>query len=42
VALAPLDDGYQATFELPKGSYATVVMRELMKDEAELPESDDG
>jgi len=39
-ALAPLPDGYQATFELPRGSYATVVMRELMKDEAELPEDE--
>lgn len=38
--LAALPDGYQAAFELPKGSYATVVMRELMKDEADLP--DDG
>jgi tRNA pseudouridine13 synthase len=39
-ALAPLEDGYQATFELPRGSYATVVMRELMKDEADLPDDD--
>lgn len=31
VRAEPLDDGYRATFELPKGSYATVVMRELMK-----------
>jgi tRNA pseudouridine13 synthase len=38
--LTPLPDGYQAAFELPRGSYATVVMRELMKDEADLP--DDG
>ncbi len=29
-------------FELPKGSYATVVMRELMKTEAELPDGEDG
>jgi tRNA pseudouridine13 synthase len=42
VALAPLEDGYLATFELPKGSYATVVMRELMKAGAELPEEKDG
>jgi tRNA pseudouridine13 synthase len=42
VALAPLDDGYLATFELPKGSYATVVMRELMKTESDLPEDEDG
>ena len=39
-ALDERSDGYQARFELPRGSYATVVMRELMKDEAELP--DDG
>lgn len=37
-SLAPLADGYQATFELPRGSYATVVMRELMKAEADLPD----
>ena len=42
VALAPLEDGYLATFELPKGSYATIVMRELMKAGAELPEDEDG
>lgn len=39
-ALAAVADGYQATFELPKGCYATVVMRELMKDEADLPDDD--
>jgi len=33
-------EGYRATFELPKGSYATVVMRELVKGEAALPEED--
>jgi tRNA pseudouridine13 synthase len=33
-------DGYQVSFELPRGSYATVVMRELMKDEAELPDDE--
>jgi tRNA pseudouridine13 synthase len=38
-ALDPLPDGYLARFELPGGSYATVVMRELMKvEEADLPE----
>ncbi|MGC3996587.1 MAG: tRNA pseudouridine(13) synthase TruD [Anaeromyxobacter sp.] len=36
--LSDLPDGYLARFELPKGSYATVVMRELMKSEGELPE----
>jgi tRNA pseudouridine13 synthase len=37
-ALTPLPDGYLARFELPAGSYATVVLRELMKEEAALPE----
>jgi tRNA pseudouridine13 synthase len=40
VALEPLADGYLARFELPKGSYATVVMRELMKLEGELPDEE--
>jgi len=31
IELEPLDGGYRATFELPKGSYATVVMGELTK-----------
>jgi tRNA pseudouridine13 synthase len=39
--LEPLPDGYLARFELPRGSYATVVMRELMKGEAPLPEDGD-
>jgi len=38
VLLEGIADGYRASFELPKGSYATVVMRELMKAEAELGE----
>lgn len=38
VSLEPADGGYGAAFELPRGSYATVVMRELMKSEADLPE----
>jgi len=33
VELEPMDGGYQAIFELPKGSYATVVMGELTKTE---------
>jgi tRNA pseudouridine13 synthase len=42
VALEPLEGGgYRAAFELPKGSYATVVMRELMKADAALGEGDD-
>lgn len=40
VALEPLEDGYLARFELPKGSYATVVLRELMKAESALPDDD--
>jgi tRNA pseudouridine13 synthase len=40
VAIEPLEGGYRASFELPKGSYATVVMRELVKAEAELPEEE--
>jgi tRNA pseudouridine13 synthase len=44
VSLEPLEGGggYRASFELPKGSYATVVMRELVKGEAELPDEDEG
>lgn len=38
VALEPIEGGYRASFELPRGSYATVVMRELMKVDAALPE----
>ena len=40
VALEAEGDGYRARFELPKGCYATVVMRELMKVEGALPEDD--
>jgi len=40
VALSPLPDGYLARFALPRGSYATVVMRELMKADADLPEDE--
>ncbi len=40
IALEPLGDGYRAAFELPKGSYATVVMRELVKGDAALPDED--
>jgi len=32
IELDAIEDGYRATFELPKGSYATVVMRELTKE----------
>ncbi len=40
IELEPIDDGYRARFELPKGSYATVVMGEITKAEAELGEGD--
>jgi len=40
IALEPADDGYRAAFDLPRGSYATVVMRELTKSEAALPEEE--
>jgi tRNA pseudouridine13 synthase len=33
-----MEDGYRAAFELPRGSYATVVMRELTKSAVELGE----
>ena len=40
--ITPSDDGYRATFELPKGSYATVVLAELTKaDAGALPEEED-
>jgi tRNA pseudouridine13 synthase len=38
VGLQPADDGYRATFELPRGSYATVVLGELTKRGVELDE----
>jgi tRNA pseudouridine13 synthase len=41
VALSAVEGGYLAAFELPRGGYATVVMRELMKSEGELPEEED-
>jgi tRNA pseudouridine13 synthase len=42
IGLEPLEDGYRATFELPKGSYATVLLRELTKVEPEaLPEDEE-
>jgi len=40
-ALEPLPDGYRAVFELPKGSYATVVMGELTKEAGDLGEGGD-
>jgi tRNA pseudouridine13 synthase len=38
IALEAEGDGYRARFELPRGSYATVVMGELMKAAGALPE----
>ncbi len=38
IDLEGLEGGYRASFELPKGSYATVVVGELTKSEAELGE----
>jgi tRNA pseudouridine13 synthase len=40
VALEPVEDGYRVAFELPKGSYATIVMGELTKADAALPDED--
>jgi tRNA pseudouridine13 synthase len=40
VAIEDAPDGYRARFELPKGSYATVVLRELVKGDAEVPEEE--
>jgi tRNA pseudouridine13 synthase len=41
VALEPLADGYLARFDLPRGSYATVVMGELTRGAAALAEPED-
>lgn len=42
VELEPAGDGYAAAFELPRGSYATVVLAELVKGGApDLPEGGD-
>ena len=41
IGIEPFEGGYRAAFELPKGSYATVVMREIVKGEAELGEGDE-
>jgi len=41
IALETVEGGYRARFELPRGSYATVVLGELTKSESfELPETD--
>jgi tRNA pseudouridine13 synthase len=38
IALEPVEGGYRARFELPRGSYATVVLGELAKSPVELPD----
>jgi tRNA pseudouridine13 synthase len=40
VEVEPDPDGYLARFTLPKGSYATVVLGELVKGAAEVPEEE--
>lgn len=40
VEIEPLPDGYWARFELPSGSYATVVVGELTKEGDALPEAE--
>ncbi len=40
IELEPEADGYAASFELPGGSYATVVMGELVKADAVLPDEE--
>jgi tRNA pseudouridine13 synthase len=40
VAIEDVPEGYRARFELPKGSYATVVLGELLKGEAAVPEEE--
>jgi tRNA pseudouridine13 synthase len=40
LTLSPQPEGLSFSFSLPKGSYATTVLREFMKTELELPESD--
>jgi len=39
VDLEPVEGGYRASFDLPRGSYATVVMGELTKSDADLDEA---
>jgi tRNA pseudouridine13 synthase len=41
VSIEPVPEGYRASFDLPRGSYATVVMAELTKSESDLGETGD-
>ncbi|AZI42670.1 tRNA pseudouridine(13) synthase TruD [Deinococcus psychrotolerans] len=38
-ALTPEEDGYTVSFALPKGSFATSVLRELMKTDVDAPDA---
>jgi tRNA pseudouridine13 synthase len=40
VEVSPDAEGYIARFALPKGSYATIVMREITKSEGSLPDEE--
>jgi tRNA pseudouridine13 synthase len=41
VELEPVEGGYRAAFDLPRGSYATVLLGELTKSDADLGEVSD-
>jgi tRNA pseudouridine13 synthase len=39
--LEPTEDGYWISFSLPKGSFATTILREIMKDNVNTPEDEE-
>ncbi len=39
--LEPTEDGYWISFALPKGSFATVLLREIMKNNVDAPEDEE-
>jgi tRNA pseudouridine13 synthase len=39
--LEPTEDGFWLEFQLPKGSFATVLLREIMKNNVDAPEDED-
>lgn len=39
--LEPTEDGYWILFSLPKGSFATVLLREIMKNNVDAPEDEE-
>jgi tRNA pseudouridine13 synthase len=39
--LEPAEDGYWISFSLPKGSFATTILREIMKDHVDVPEDEE-